>query len=147
MHLSPRIPADDIERLTRLAHDPVDRLDPHGPLLLRKLERTSGCGRDHAVRASLDSFVAYRVLGEGREERRLLIHPDGRMWPPLELSVSSPLGIALLGAAPGDRVHVAGSGLDDPPAVDVLKVEQVGASGFVRHRSSHRVVGGSYLMA
>lgn len=139
-HPSSPIPATDIERMTRLAHDLVDRFDPHGPLLLRKLERASMPGRDHAVRASLDSFVTYRVPGEQREERRLLILPEDGMWPPAELPISSPLGIALLGAATGDRVPVPGSGLDNPPMVDVLKVEQVSASGFVRHRSRERVL-------
>ena len=134
-HPSSRIPATDIERMTRLAHDLVDRFDPHGPLLLRKLERASMPGRDHAVRASLDSFVTYRVSGDGREERRLLIHPADRMWPPAELPISSPLGIALLGTAAGDRVQVPGSGTKDPPYVEVLKVEQVSTGGFVRRGS------------
>lgn len=131
-HPSSPIPATDIERMTRLAHDLVDRFDPHGHLLLRKLERASMPGRDHAVRASLDTFVTYRVSGDGREERRLLIHPADRMWPPAELPISSPLGIALLGTAAGDRVQVPGSGTKDASCVEVLKVEQVSTGGFVR---------------
>lgn len=131
---SPCIPAADIERMTKLAHDLVERLDPHGLLLLRKLadaEIRAG-GRDHA---SLDSFVTYRVAGEGHKERRLLIHPEDRMWPPAELPISSPLGIALLGTAAGDRVQVSGSGVTEVSFVEVLKVEQVNTGGFVRHRS------------
>lgn len=140
-HPSPCIPAADIERMTRLAHDLVDGLDPHGPLLLRKLADADirAGSRDHPPRASLDSFVTYRVSGEGGEKRRLLIYPEDRMWPPAELPISSPLGIALLGAAAGDRVQVPGSGMKDPPSVEVLKVEQVSTGGFVRRGSGGTV--------
>lgn len=136
-HPSPCIPAADIERMTMLAHELVNRLDPHGPLLLRKLADADirAGSRNHAPRASLDSFVTYRLSGEGREKRRLLIHPADRMWPPAELPISSPLGIALLGTAAGDRVQVPGSGTKDPPYVEVLKVEQVSTGGFVRRGS------------
>ncbi|MBX3532469.1 MAG: GreA/GreB family elongation factor [Rhizobiaceae bacterium] len=115
----------DVAKLTRLAHDLVDRLDPLGPLLLRKLERADVHEADKvaASSVSLDSFATYRLLDSDRTERRRLILPQDSMWPPAELSVASPLGIALLGVSARDRVRVEGTGMQEPPWVEVLNVE------------------------
>lgn len=112
-------------RRSAFAHDLAGRL---GPLLLRKLERAEVQQADKiaASRVSLDSFATYRLLGSDRTERRRLILPRDSMWPPAELSVASPLGIALLGASALDRVRVEGTGMEEPPWVEVLGVERGG---------------------
>jgi regulator of nucleoside diphosphate kinase len=58
---------------------------------------------------TLDTFVTYRIGGEDTLERRMLIHPDDRMWPPAELSVLTPVGLSLLGLRAGDRMPLIGS--------------------------------------
>lgn len=128
------VSANDLARLQALGHSLATDLHPSGSLLLRALMRaevreTDGIPADSVA---LDRFVTYRIDTSDQPERRLLIHPDDSMWPPAELSVASPLGIALLGLKTGDRVPVAGSELGEPPWVEVLAVGAEAASGIAR---------------
>jgi len=72
---------------------------------------------------TLDTFVTYRLAGEGASDKRMLIHPDDCMWPPAEVSVLTPLGLSLLGLRPGDRMPLIGS---DGPMDAWVEVEDVG---------------------
>jgi len=53
---------------------------------------------------STDAKVTYRLNGGGRPRAHVLVHPGDLLWPGAELSVLTPLGIALLGLRVGDRM-------------------------------------------
>lgn len=84
---------------------------------------------------STNCRVIYRIDEEPKTRAHLLVHPDDLMWPGAEISVTTPLGAALLGLRVGDRmsfteqdgcpheVFVEGIGLrflDDGPTVTHL---------------------------
>jgi len=142
-HLSPAIvPANDHARLQALAEALGGMFDPLGSLLQEKLRRADVREPDRIPggTVALDRFVTFRIEGTGRHQRRLLIHPEDAMWPSAELSVASPLGIALLGLSTGDRAVIVGSAFAEPPWVEVLSVEPVPVGGFARRPSFARGV-------
>ena len=55
----------------------------------------------------------FRIDGSGRSMARILAYPEDLLWPGAELSVTTPLGIALLGLRVGDRMPFR-TGSDGP---------------------------------
>ncbi|WP_262027015.1 transcription elongation factor [Microvirga sp. Mcv34] len=113
----------DHRRLMRTAQELAEQAHPLASQLLHELRRATLYEPDQIpdLVVTLDTFVTYRIAGEDPPERRMLIHPDDRMWPPAELSVLTPVGLSLLGLRAGDRMPMMGS--DEP--LDVY-VEAVG---------------------
>ncbi len=101
----------DHRRLMRTAQELAEQAHPLAAQLLHELRRATLCEPDHIPDdvVTLDTFVTYRIGGEDTLERRMLIHPDDRMWPPAELSVLTPVGLSLLGLRAGDRMPLIGS--------------------------------------
>ena len=126
--------AGDRERLRAVAGSLARQFHPLAAPLLRELARAELRAPDDIPEAtvSLDRFVTYRTAGSDRPERRLLIHPDDAMWPPAEISVATPLGITLLGLSAGDRMPMIGSGLREPPWVEVMAVGPAATRGIAR---------------
>lgn len=123
----------DHQRLMRTAECLAEQAHPLAASLLHELCRASLCtsGEIPDDVVALDTFVTYRVAGEDTLEKRMLIHPDDRMWPPAELSVLTPVGLTLLGLRVGDRMPLIGA---DGSADACVEVEAVGpkvASTFV----------------
>ncbi|EIM29827.1 GreA/GreB family elongation factor [Microvirga lotononidis] len=53
---------------------------------------------------STNCRVIYRVDDEAKSRAHLLAHPEDLIWPGAEISVTTPLGAALLGLRVGDRM-------------------------------------------
>ncbi len=71
---------------------------------------------------STNCRVIYRVDDEPKSRAHLLVHPDELIWPGAEISVTTPLGTALLGLRVGDRM----SFLDDDGETYEVLVEGIG---------------------
>ena len=114
----------DHRRLVRTAHDLARQAHPLAVHLLQELHRAAVREADELSDdiVTLDTFVTYR-LGDGPSEKRALIHPDDRVWPPAEVSVLTPVGLSLLGLRVGNRMPLLGAG--GPPDACV-EVEAVG---------------------
>ena len=84
----------------------------HAEFLLSELRRATLCAQEDLPRevVSLDSRVTYRVDDAVQPRTRLLVHPDDLIWPGAEIGATTPLGIALLGIRPGDRMRYRGTG-------------------------------------
>jgi regulator of nucleoside diphosphate kinase len=119
------VSARDYDRLMRSAGHLAEQAHPLAMPLLHELRRATLRAPDELPDevVTLDTFVTYRLAGEDTPEKRMLIHPDDRMWPPAELSVLTPLGLSLLGLRVGDRMPLIGT--DEPLDVCVV-VEAVG---------------------
>lgn len=120
----------DKGRLQALARSLAAEYDPMASMITRKLARSEIRGLDNIPdgRLMLDSFVTFEFAASEERERRRLILPKDRMWPPSELSVASPLGLALVGLAAGERSLVRGSGTEGPRWVEVLSVGPAGTN-------------------
>jgi len=119
------VTARDHRRLMHTAEHLAEQAHPLAAPLLHELRRAALCGPDGLPDdiVTLDLFVTYRLTGEDNREKRMLIHPDDRIWPPAELSVLTPVGLSLLGLRAGDRMPVLGL----PETTDAcVKVEAVG---------------------
>ncbi len=115
-----------------LAH--AEQSHPLAAAFFGELGRAELCDPE-AIRedtVSLDRFVTYRIMDSQTSERRLLIHPEDQMWPPAEVSVATPLGITLLGLSAGDRIPVVGTGLREPPWVEVVAIGPAASGGLAR---------------
>jgi transcription elongation GreA/GreB family factor len=89
----------------------IAAMDPHprGPrrqFLLSELRRAALCHPEALPEdvVSTNAKVTYRLNGRGRPMAHVLVHPQDLLWPGAELSVLTPLGIALLGLRVGDRM-------------------------------------------
>lgn len=125
-HLPPiTVTRRDHRRLMHTAEYLAGQAHPLAEPLLRELRRATLCAPDELPEdvVTLDTFVAYRLASEGKSEKRMLIHPDDRMWPPAELSVLTPLGLSLIGLRVGDRMPLIGL---DGTADGCVEVEAVG---------------------
>jgi transcription elongation GreA/GreB family factor len=91
------IATDDYNRLMSVAMD-RHRRSPHLQFLLSEMRRASLSHPDDLPEdmVSTSAKVTYRVDG-GRPMAHVLVHPQDLLWPGAELSVLTPLGIALLG--------------------------------------------------
>ena len=103
----------------------AEQAHPLAAPLMRELRRATLRAPDEVPDdvITLDTFVTYRLTGDSNPEKRMLIHPDDRMWPPAELSVLTPVGLSLLGLRAGDRMPVIGA---DGAADSCVEVEAVG---------------------
>ncbi|SCY58062.1 GreA/GreB family elongation factor [Microvirga guangxiensis] len=74
--------------------------------LLKELRRANVChpGALPEDVVSTDCRVIYRVDDEPKSRAHLLVHPEDLIWPGAELSVTTPLGTALLGLRVGDSM-------------------------------------------
>jgi regulator of nucleoside diphosphate kinase len=80
--------------------------DPVFAFLLSELRRAEVCHPailpEEVV--SANCRVIYRVDDEPRTRAHLLVHPEDLTWPGAEVSVTTPLGAALIGLSVGDRM-------------------------------------------
>jgi len=53
---------------------------------------------------STNCRAIYRIDDEAKSRAHLLVHPEDLIWPGAEISVTTPLGAALLGLRVGDRM-------------------------------------------
>ncbi|MPR13025.1 GreA/GreB family elongation factor [Microvirga tunisiensis] len=98
------IATDDYNRLMSLAVMDPHRRGPRRQFLLSELRRAALC---HPARlpddvVSTNAKVTYRLNGGGKPMEHILVHSQDLLWPGAELSVTTPLGIALLGLRVGD---------------------------------------------
>jgi transcription elongation GreA/GreB family factor len=109
------IATDDYNRLMSLAAMDPHRRGPRRQFLLCELRRAALCHPDALPDdvVSTNAKVTYRLNGGGRLMAHVLIHPQDLLWPGAELSVTTPLGIALLGLRVGDRMPFR-TGRDGP---------------------------------
>lgn len=127
------VTARDHRRLMQTAECLAEQGHPLAAPLMRELSRATLSAPDEVLDdvVALDTFVTYRLSSDGASDKRMLIHPDDRMWPPAELSVLTPLGLSLLGLRSGDRMPLIGA----PGSMDVwVEVQAVGpkaTGGFV----------------
>jgi len=125
-HLPPiTVTPRDHRRLMSTAERLAGQAHPLAASFMWELRRATLRTPDEAPDdiVALDMFVTYRLAGEGASDKRMLIHPDDRMWPPAEVSVLTPLGLSLLGLRPRDRMPLIGS---DGPMDSWVEVENVG---------------------
>jgi regulator of nucleoside diphosphate kinase len=119
------VTTSDHRRLIRTAQDLAGQAHPLAAPLLQELHRATIREPDKLPDdiVALDSFVTYRLSGDGPLEKRALIHPDDGIWAPAEVSILTPVGLSLLGLRVGDRMPLLGT--DGPPDACV-EVEAVG---------------------
>jgi regulator of nucleoside diphosphate kinase len=119
------IASSDHRRLIRTAENLAEQAHPLAVPLLQELHRAALREPDELPDdiVTLDTFVTYRLNGDGPLEKRALIHPDDRVWPPAEVSILTPVGLSLLGLRVGDRMPLLG--VDGSPDACV-EVEAVG---------------------
>ena len=65
--------------------------------------------------------MIFRIDDEPKSRAHLLVHPDDQIWPGAEISVTTPLGTALLGLRVGDRMSFVEDG-----TVHEVSVEGIG---------------------
>jgi regulator of nucleoside diphosphate kinase len=124
-HLPPiTVATNDYNRLMSTAMI-RQKHNPRAPdFLLAELRRAEVCHPaalpDDVV--STNCRVIYRVDDEPKSRAHLLVHPDELIWPGAEISVTTPLGTALLGLRVGDRM----SFLDDDGETYEVLVEGIG---------------------
>lgn len=120
-----RVPAHDYSRLMRAAQELAEQGHLLAAPLLQELHRAIVCTAEELPDdvVTLDTFVTYRMSGEDTPDKRMLIHPNDRMWPPAELSILTPVGVALFGLRAGHRMPVIGS---DGSLDGCVEVEAVG---------------------
>ncbi|CAH2400801.1 transcription elongation factor [Mesorhizobium ventifaucium] len=131
----------DHKRLQRIARSLVEQSHPLAAALLQELGRAELREPDDIPEgtAAPDRLVTYRIDGAERAEQQYLIHPEDRMWPPAEISVTTPVGITLLGLSTGRPMPMIGSALREPPWVEVVAVGRAATSGLARQPTFARV--------
>ena len=74
--------------------------------LLEELRRAKVCHPSELPEdvVSTNCRVIFRIDDEPKSRAYLLVHPDDLIWPGAEISVTTPLGTALLGLSVGDRM-------------------------------------------
>jgi regulator of nucleoside diphosphate kinase len=85
--------------------------EPNAGFLLSELMRASVCHPDDLPDdvVSINCRVIYRIDESPERHAHLLVHPQDLVFPGAELSVTTPLGAALLGLRVGDRMAYGGS--------------------------------------
>jgi regulator of nucleoside diphosphate kinase len=96
----------DYNRLMSVAVMDRHRHRPDCEFLMSELRRASLCHPDALPEdvVSTNAKVTYRLDGDGKPRAHVLVYPEDLHWPGAELSVLTPLGIALLGLRVGDRM-------------------------------------------
>ncbi|SCY07218.1 GreA/GreB family elongation factor [Microvirga guangxiensis] len=115
---------NDYNRLMSIAAINRQQRSPRREFLMSELRRASLCHPANLPEdvVSTNAKVTYRLNGTGRPMAQVLVHPEDLNWPGAELSVLTPLGIALLGLRVGDRMPFQ-TGRDGP--VHEVVVEDV----------------------
>lgn len=74
--------------------------------LLEELRRAKVCHPSALPEdvISTNCRVIFRIDDEPKSRAHLLVHPEDLVWPGAEISVTTPLGTALLGLRVGDRM-------------------------------------------
>jgi transcription elongation GreA/GreB family factor len=96
----------DYNRLMSVAAMESQRRRPHREFLMSELRRAALCHPDALPEdvVSTNAKVTYRLNGGGQSMAHVLVYPEDLRWPGAELSVLTPVGIALLGLRVGDRM-------------------------------------------
>jgi regulator of nucleoside diphosphate kinase len=117
MNTQPALPpitlaANDYNRLlfTAMIRQKHNRRAPN--FLLKELRRAEVCHPAALPEdvVSTNCRVIYRVDDEPKSRAHLLVHPEDLIWPGAEISVTTPLGTALLGLRIGDRMSFVEDG-------------------------------------
>lgn len=110
------------KRLTRLLNAAFSRKERTAPFLGAELRRAQFCGPDELPRkiVAVGSEVSYRLGWGPAGGYRRLMYPDELTGAPDQISLLSPIGVALLGLRLGDRmpVFVPGEGFQVVEVVD-----------------------------
>jgi regulator of nucleoside diphosphate kinase len=129
------VTSDDYSRLMMTAMVSRELGNPHAEFLLSELRRATLCHPEDLPTdvVSLDSRVTYRVDGAPLRRTRLLVHPENLVWPGAEVGATTPLGIALLGLRPGDRMRFPGTGRTREVLVEAvgLGLHELGTLGGI----------------
>lgn len=98
--------SNDYNRLlfTAMIRQKQNRRKPD--FLLKELRRAKVCHPSALPEdvVSTNCRVIYRIDGELKSRAHLLVHPEDLIWPGAEISVTTPLGTALLGLRVGDSM-------------------------------------------
>ncbi len=126
----------DFDRLVAFGLDAHLRGDSHADFLLWELRRATLCpGALPGEVVSVNCRVRYRLDDEPAVREHRFVHPLDRADLPDELSVASPVGVALLGLRVGDRMPYCDNRLGTQHVVTVEGIETTAASsGPVRRR-------------
>jgi transcription elongation GreA/GreB family factor len=130
---TPTIGTDDYNSLKYAATIALQQGSPHADFLITELHRARLCRPDDlpADVISTGSRVTYRLHGP-ESVTCILVGPENAARSPGEVSVMTPLGIALLGLRAGDRMPFRTG--KDGPVSEVI----VDAVDFVPSPTSHR---------
>ncbi|HHX90437.1 MAG TPA: nucleoside diphosphate kinase regulator [Paracoccus sp.] len=123
------IDAELVERLESLAAAAMERFPEAAYPLVTKLSRARlvPASRLPSERATIGSTVRYRDEQSGREQVVTLAYPESADISKGIVSVLTPVGVALLGAAPGDACRWETRAGDERSA-SVLSVEPAAAT-------------------
>ena len=96
----------DYNRLMSIAAMDSHQRRSHRQFLMSELRRAALCHPNALPEdvVSTNAKVTYRLNGNGESMAHVLVYSEDMLWPGAELSVMSPLGIALLGLRVGDRM-------------------------------------------
>jgi regulator of nucleoside diphosphate kinase len=104
--------ANDYNRLlfTAMFRQNQNRRTPD--FLLKELRRAKVCHPAALPEdvVSTNCRVIYRIDDEPKSRAHLLVHAEDLTWPGAEISVTTPLGTALLGLRVGDRMSFLENG-------------------------------------
>ena len=96
----------DHARLERLADDALRERHPVGRFLMSEIRRAVVFDTNKVPESvvRLNEWVTYRVDGGRQSDSKILVCPDELTNGQIELSVLSPLGVAVLGMSIGQRI-------------------------------------------
>jgi regulator of nucleoside diphosphate kinase len=123
-HLPPiTIATSDYNRLLVTAMIQQEHNRRTSEFLLEELRRAKVCHPSALPEdvVSTNCRVIFRLDDEARSRAHLLVHPEDLLWPGAEISVTTPLGTALLGLSVGDRMS-----FEDDGTVHEVFVEGIG---------------------
>jgi regulator of nucleoside diphosphate kinase len=104
--------ANDYNRLLFTAMIQQKDNRPASDFLLTELRRAKVCHPSALPEdvVSTNCRVIFRIDSEPKSRAHLLVHPEDLIWPGAEISVTTPLGTALLGLRVGDRMSFVDNG-------------------------------------
>jgi regulator of nucleoside diphosphate kinase len=123
-HLPPiTIATSDYNRLLSTAMIQQEHNRRAAGFLLGELRRAKVCHPSALPEdvVSTNCRVIFRIDDEPKPRAHLLVHPDDLIRPGAEISVTTPLGTALLGLRVGDRMP-----FEDDGAIHEVSVEGIG---------------------
>ncbi|MGO4526623.1 GreA/GreB family elongation factor [Microvirga sp. 2MCAF35] len=123
-HLPPiTIATCDYNRLLSTVMIQQENNRPASDFLLEELRRAKVCHPSELPEdvVSTNCRVIFRIDDEPKSRAHLLVHPEDLTWPDAEISVTTPLGTALLGLRVGDRMTFV-----DGDRIREVRVEGIG---------------------